>query len=104
VPFQPNPNGDDGNGGVTLKLAKTPAKNGNFPVFQAEWSISSSTGTLWYDLSAVDGDPVSDVERHMQVGPDGTCEVLNSGPGNTEAEWPYQPVCSSGLDVYIWLC
>ncbi|KAF2202131.1 hypothetical protein GQ43DRAFT_471170 [Delitschia confertaspora ATCC 74209] len=75
-------------------------------VYQVEYSVRD--GNIWYDLSDIDGHPLLQYKRSLEVKQVG-CErifcdakqgLAGSGP---DCEWPYFQTCKSG-DIEFYLC
>jgi len=91
---------DHSNCGQTIKLANN--TNLQEP-YQIEWSTDLN-GIIWYDLSAVDGNPFLGYRRFMQVASGNeSCHSLLCLPGETACEWPAMHDCLDG-DIAFTLC
>lgn len=71
--------------------------------YQLEVSISTS-GTTWYDLSALDGNTFANYERAAGIPSDSACVKEECAAGSTSCEWPNQNSCSTQDAVYMYLC
>ncbi|KAK3672161.1 hypothetical protein LTR78_007914 [Recurvomyces mirabilis] len=102
----------NGTGGVSLKLGKS-AKMDPSNIYQVEYSqtVNPYGGkmTIWFDLSALNGDPFISCRRYMQVTNSTKACNLYNPPGSTAMNWDAgkgstQAKCEVVGDVYFYLC
>jgi hypothetical protein len=91
------------NCGQTIKLSPTPDFAGD--IYQIEYCVEG--GVVWYNLSAIDGDPFWRVARKLEVLGRG-CEsiVCPAGERESTCNWPTMGDCPArtGNDVRFFLC
>ncbi|KAI1770210.1 hypothetical protein F4818DRAFT_446506 [Hypoxylon cercidicola] len=86
----------DDNVGSVLKCSMNPDLG---QPFQMELAVQD--GRSWFDLSAIDGDPFLQYQRHADVA--GQC-VLHCDPGSSSCEYPVQVDCATTEDAWMSLC
>ncbi|KAF2745969.1 hypothetical protein M011DRAFT_128583 [Sporormia fimetaria CBS 119925] len=91
------------NCGHTIKLSRTLDFEGE--IYQIEYSVDK--GIVWYNLSAIDGDPFWEVQRALEV-QGSQCErlVCEAGENEVGCAWPLMADCRArmGNDVRFVLC
>ncbi|KAK4574114.1 hypothetical protein LTR86_001875 [Recurvomyces mirabilis] len=102
----------NGTGGVCLKVGTTPKMDPS-SIYQVEYSqtVNPFGGkmTIWFDMSALNGDPFISQSRYMQVTNSATACTLHNPPGSTAKDWSAtngstQAMCEIVGDVYFHLC
>ncbi|KAF2745779.1 hypothetical protein M011DRAFT_478568 [Sporormia fimetaria CBS 119925] len=74
-------------------------------VYQVEY-IMDPNGRVWYNLSAVDGNPFGDKKRYFEIRGRKTCEWMYCAPGqdSKHCDWPYKEGDCEAGDVMFYLC
>lgn len=76
-------------------------------MYQIEYAVDGKL--VWYNLSAIDGDPFWEVKRRLKVkGMDEKCETMEceAGEARGACNWPTLGDCAAkeGNDVSFELC
>jgi hypothetical protein len=91
VPLHPV---DGSAGGVTVKFNTVPDES---VVYQAEYSIRN--GLVWYNWSGVNGSPLINFRREMQIGDGTTCAQSICEPGSNSCNW-YEDASGANYNIY----
>ncbi|KAK3117324.1 hypothetical protein LTR53_001441 [Teratosphaeriaceae sp. CCFEE 6253] len=98
----------NGDGGVSIKLGNTAVLNpdNSYEIEYAQHTNPNCNMAIWYDVSAIKGNPFWNTKRYTQVTTNpGSCKTIYNPPGSNAADYPAnQNECEVIGDIFSYLC